>query len=474
MPTVLSELKQLRELDLSHNQLKGAITVRSDTIEVLDMSYNNISSIDFTGDSNLIKLNLSHNELEELPRAFRNWMRLQELNVSQNRLMYLFPAAVDHGQATVTLNSLVRLNASNNSILSLVERDSTEMVLPKLVELILSTNKLSEAGLATLIYTPQLQTLDISSNQLKDIPNSVMELTQLVRLDVRGNQLRTLSYELGKLDQLKIIYCEGNPMRSFTSMSPIQLIESLKSNYHQQQLQEQEDQQPQDTSIAAHHDASEILSQQLEYKVNLTQRLDLSNRKLTELPKQELQFQHDIPGTILLDHNELTLFPHSLCGLSDFIVNLVLDHNRLSNFSLSIEGVVFHQLKTLKLNNNRIKTLECSHHVSFPKLEELSLNHNALTTLSDDMADALPSLRVFSASSNKLDNLTEKPFGPKLEVIDLSNNDISALPSGLSTLSSLRELIVFGNRFRVPRPAIVDQGTGAVLEFLRRRHNPSA
>ncbi|KAI8372415.1 hypothetical protein BD560DRAFT_328368 [Blakeslea trispora] len=458
---------------MSHNQLKGTVVVKSNTIEMLDLSHNNINGIEFSDGSNLSKLNVSYNELEELPVAFRNWKRLQDLDISQNRLMCLFPA-------TIVLNALVRLNASKNSILTMVEGDQTQVVLPKLVELVLSTNKLNEAGLGGLVNTPQLQTLDVSSNQLQNIPTAIIHLTQLTRLDVRGNQLRTLPYELGKLDFLKIVHCEGNPMRSFTSMTPTQLIESLRSNYQQQQLQENDSQQ-QDALANMHVSVVEEMSQQFERKVNLAQRLDLSNKQLNEVSEQELQLQQDVPGTIMLDHNQLTVFPSLLHGLSDFLVTLVLDHNRLSSFSFSIENIVFQQLKTLKLNNNRIKTLECnSHQISFPKLEELSLSHNALTTLPDTMAVGLPSLRIFLASSNKLDDLTEKPFNQRLEILDLSNNDIGSLPSGLSTLESLKELIVFGidsfslHRFRVPRPAVVEQGTKAVLEFLKRRHNSSA
>ncbi|RCH78475.1 hypothetical protein CU098_001462, partial [Rhizopus stolonifer] len=355
--------------------------------------------------------------------------------------------AIRDSTSTVTLASLVRLDAGNNYITSMVEGNQGQVLMPKLIELSLMTNKLDDSGLEGLKDTPYLQTLDISSNQLKNIPLLLTDLEQLERLDIRGNQLHTLPYELGKLTRLKAIQCEGNPMRSFTSMSQTQLIESLL----------------------------EELSRQLTQKVNLSERLDLSHKELTNIPSEYLEFKQEVPGTLLLNHNQFITFPIiPLTKISDFIVTLVLDHNRLTSFNLSLEGVVFAHLKTLKLNNNRIKSLECNPNTaSFPRLEELSLNYNALTTLSDDLPKVLPSLKILLASSNKLDNLTDACFGQGLEILDISNNDIGYLPPGLSRIQSLKELVVFGNRFRVPRPAVVEQGTKTILEFLKRRYQAS-
>ncbi|KAI8091237.1 uncharacterized protein B0P05DRAFT_463071 [Gilbertella persicaria] len=472
VPAILSELKQLRELNLSHNQIKGDVRIESSTLEQLDLGYNEIRGFDMPRNTSLIKLNLSHNQLEELPLSFRSWSKLQDLNVNQNRLVSLFPAIRD-STSTVTLASLVRLDAGNNYITSMVEGNQGQVLMPKLIELSLMTNKLDDSGLEGLKDTPYLQTLDISSNQLKNIPLLLTDLEQLERLDIRGNQLHTLPYELGKLTRLKAIQCEGNPMRSFTSMSQTQLIESLRGSYAQQESEEQEGEavkKEQDMDITV-----EELSRQLTQKVNLSERLDLSHKELTNIPSEYLEFKQEVPGTLLLNHNQFITFPIiPLTKISDFIVTLVLDHNRLTSFNLSLEGVVFAHLKTLKLNNNRIKSLECNPNTaSFPRLEELSLNYNALTTLSDDLPKVLPSLKILLASSNKLDNLTDACFGQGLEILDISNNDIGYLPPGLSRIQSLKELVVFGNRFRVPRPAVVEQGTKTILEFLKRRYQAS-
>ncbi|GAN09689.1 leucine-rich repeat-containing protein 40-like [Mucor ambiguus] len=489
IPSVLYQLPQLKELNLSHNQIKGNISMPHTTIEQLDLSYNDIGSLDIQdGASTIVKLNLNNNQIEQLPSAL-HWPKLKELLVNQNRLRTLFPGMltvfsyaiskkIDMLHCTVTnekilFPSLVRLDAGNN----LIAMFDNQVSMPKLVELSLMTNKLQEDGLTGLSGAPNIQTLDISSNQLQNVPMLITNLTQLQRLDIRGNQLHALPYELGKLEYLKTIHCEGNPMRSFTSMSQTQLIESLKSNYRQQQQGEKEQSKESDANLdgaAVDQDGDMTnLSSNFTQKVSLTKRLDLSSNQLTELSAESMTFTDDIPGAIILHHNMFTAFPGNLNMIAGFIVSLNLEHNRLTSFNLTMAGVEFTHLKLLSLSNNRLKALECTEGLasSFPKLEELKMDNNALTSLPENLPTVLPLLKLLSVSSNKLDNITEASFGQTLEILILSNNDIGYLPPGLSTLENLKELVVFGNRFRVPRPAVVEQGTGAILEFLKRRHN---
>jgi Leucine-rich repeat (LRR) protein len=154
----------------------------------------------------------------------------------------------------------------------------------------------------------------------------------------------------------------------------------------------------------------------------------------------------------MLDYNEFTILPMKLSLISNFIVQLHLEHNKMTSFNFTLEGVVFTALKTLKLSNNRIKSLECNGNtISFPKVEELTLSHNALTSLPVNLGKSLPSLKTLSLNNNKLDDIVDTSFGMGLEILDLSNNDIGYLPPGLSNIETLKELVVYGNRFVVTR-----------------------
>ncbi|ORE09156.1 L domain-like protein [Rhizopus microsporus var. microsporus] len=457
---------------MSHNHLHQVSLpdTSESSIEHLDLSHNTIKDIHIPNDTavkSLVKLNLSHNKIEQLPEAILHATKLQELQVGQNRLRVLF-------KGEITLPSLVRLHASDNQ---LTQISTGSIDLPKLVEVSLGNNRMTEEGMIHLRGAPNILTLDISSNKLQDIPlAAIVCLTHLQRLDIRANDIHQLPCELGQFEELKTIHLEGNPMRVTSSMT--HLIESLRSKFKSQQqenkLNEQADNSIDDDDDAAFdkdkNEKDMNDTQSRKQKVDIAKKLIMSNKQLKELPEEDLDFSNQtIPGTVLLDHNLLSTIPSSLGCISEFLVKIDLDYNCIEQFSLTIEGMVFPNLKSLKLSQNRMKQLTANGESSFPHLEELVLNNNLLTSLPDNMASILPELKILSISSNKLDNISIDMFGKKLEILNLSNNDIGYLPPELSTITTLKELTVFGNRFRVPRPAIVDQGTRAVLEFLRHR-----
>ena len=68
---------------------------------------------------------------------------------------------------------------------------------------------------------------------------------------------------------------------------------------------------------------------------------------------------------------------------------------------------------------------------------------------------------------------THPPPG-RLEELDLANNAVAALPAELGLLSptrggALRALMVQGNCIRAVRRALLEGGTGALLEYLASR-----
>lgn len=129
--------------------------------------------------------------------------------------------------------SLVRLDASDNQLTRITTGSSD---FPKLIEVALRNNRMTEAGMKGLGGAPNIQTLDISSNKLKDIPlTAIIHLVHLQRLDIRANDIQQIPYELGQLGELKAIHCEGNPMRITTSMD--HFIESLRAKYKSQKEQ---------------------------------------------------------------------------------------------------------------------------------------------------------------------------------------------------------------------------------------------
>ncbi|KAI9021465.1 hypothetical protein CLU79DRAFT_703168 [Phycomyces nitens] len=462
MPNVLLDMPQLRELDMSHNQLTELPAMDSlGRLEILLLGNNKLRSLpESLGQlSQLRKLHVNDNQLTELP-PMEAWQRLEELLVSQNRLTILF--------SDYPLPSLTRVDARHNQLKELSE---SSLELPKLVEILLSHNTLGNADLRMLTCAPQLQALDLSWNDLDDLPPAVFEIQSLRRLDLGSNRFMSLPCRIGSLVDLQILTWEGNPMRSVPKgTSATELIELLRSQLAAESgdIEEVEE----DHAIAKHDGPVErikgpVLPPQSQKSVN-AKTLDLANQKLDTFPEAFLSQVDFEPVNIQLHHNLLSSFPVGLAGFTS-LVNLHLQYNEFSEFSLSLpDQIVMPCLKTLNLSNNAISNLITGDHVSFPSLEELNINNNRLTTLPETLASAVPQLKTLLLNGNRLDQISAKSFG-RLTVLDLGNNDIGLLPPEIGLINTITELTVYGNRFRVPRQAVLEKGTKAIMEYLRQR-----
>ncbi|KAG0190984.1 regulator of ime2 [Apophysomyces sp. BC1034] len=475
IPEVLFGMSQVKHLDLAHNQISSLSSGIGGMIklEILHLGHNQVSSLpESMGDLKLLrKLHLTNNKLAALPASMDQWQKLDELFVDQNRLQVLFPVS----QGSLCLPLLSRLDARQNNINKLIEQEWDINVpaiqFPRLKELMLSHNKLSSSKLAELGGCSELQTLDISWNGLDDIPDAVLNLEQLERLDVGSNHLKNLRPDLCNMPNLSTMNWEGNNLRSISkTTTTAALLELLrKSLTLEEEATEKDDEEVAEKEDYGNNPVVAEESDIQPQKVKTTKVFQLANMKLSEVTEDLLKKEGGYPATIQLHHNELKRIPPALTLFATTLVNLNLEHNHIVEFSLSF-GNVFESLKTLSLANNRITTIqtESSQESTFPQLAELNLNNNRLEQVPEDLPAHFPMLRILRLGCNRLDKISASSF-QNLEILDLANNDIGFLPPELGMITTIRELPLFGNRFRVPRPALLDQGTPAVMEFLRRR-----
>ena len=185
-------------------------------------------------------------------------------------------------------------------------------------------------------------------------------------------------------------------------------------------------------------------------------------------------------------HNQLQALPPSLCACGR-LRQLTLSHNALTSLPAGL-GANLSLLEQLELSYNRlaklppdlarlgrITRLDLRHNAltqpptltSASALRELYLGFNRLTTLGD-CGDFPPSLQVLDVGDN---HLTELPSGISrlcvLERLDVSNNDLIRLPAQLGGISTLKSLVLDGNSLKTIRRDIVGRGTLAVLKHLR-------
>jgi serine/threonine protein kinase/Leucine-rich repeat (LRR) protein len=285
-------LPQLEEVDCSHNKLrslwndKDPIPIKNKfrlkvikannnemetvslhvfripSLEVINVSCNKLYNlpgpevlIDTDNDSNennwlctqLKVLDVSHNKLKRLPEAFEKVLHLRKLNVRDNLLDRLpwtlcrdrfleqvdlscnkFGTAVDIYQVMICLpkyvqtleisdndldeiplslaamTSLRLLDCSKNRIASLPKKG--EWSLPYLESFLVSYNKLGSNGDDLELpdsFSKSLTHLDLRHNQLKEFPKAILALKQIVYIELEGNPcIQRLPLELATLKRL--------------------------------------------------------------------------------------------------------------------------------------------------------------------------------------------------------------------------------------------------------------------------------
>lgn len=163
---IFSDAKKLKCLQVGHNQLTSLPT----EIESLCIE----------------ELQLQDNYLPVLPQdLLRRANKLKILNVTKNRLTHLPPL-----NENLDLNKVQELYLSGNHF------DSSVMEIvsgyPHLKVLHLAQNELTELSDSLIQKLQLLQELNVSTNQLHSLPDSLGNLSKLVMLRVHSNNLSTL------------------------------------------------------------------------------------------------------------------------------------------------------------------------------------------------------------------------------------------------------------------------------------------
>ena len=121
-----------------------------------------------------------------------------------------------------------------------------------------------------------------------------------------------------------------------------------------------------------------------------------------------------------------------------------LGYNRILTLPESF-GLFFH-LRTVILNNNRLKTLPESF-LHLVKLEKLDLCHNVMRELPEELG--------------KMESLKQ---------LNVSHNKLKTLPLTLGGSLTISVILARGNRMITPPQAVCNEGSAAILEFLRTKY----
>ncbi|ETV77396.1 hypothetical protein H257_08819 [Aphanomyces astaci] len=445
----------------------------------------------------LVKLDLSYNDLVAVPADVEQLQALTWLKLKQNQLTDIPPQLA-------SLTSLVYLDLSNNK---LHEASSFLGSLVRLRELSLSANVLTSLP-DTLGLLVHLETLALHDNQLVCIPSSIAHLTKLRSVSVQQNLLETLP-PLSSLVLLETLDVSKNKLAAMPALDALRRLKSVDLRHNR--LDDLPTLPSTLTMLFAGHNRLRDLPQ-LERLAPALTVLDVRCNQLDALPPSIASL--DFLTSLDVSNNNLSDLPPGL-GSLDALNHLVLDGNPLRAIRQSVVagGCVAlkqylqkrtAQLQTpaaadvvtstahsipdhfirdacasgvLDLSNRR--TLDLSHLASAPRLgaslihlnmshnglsalppglaslhllQSLAAENNYLTSLPVDIAE-LPRLQALRVQKNRLTDAAlaavvhiTAPIRYTLVELDVRNNNLTKVPPGLSAFQLLDTLLVSFNQ----------------------------
>jgi Leucine-rich repeat (LRR) protein len=359
---------------------------------------------------------------------------------------------------------------------------------------------------------PSLKVLDISNNALADIPYTLGYMKDLHRVSAAGNPIRTIrqslltsstsSVETEKLKQFlrtrgpnPYELEEGAAVHVFTSSSsssgPSSGCASLK------------------TATDTHGSLTHTVELRIREVGGQQKELDLSKLELTSLDLKStslidrlLASPHCVDeraGTICLLKLNLSgnsIGPHFPAELGELrhLRSLDLRENKLGAsplepgdssalgglISLDLSGNKVRDLGVIARNISRLQVLLASNNdidalspnlALLTDLRELCLSHNRrLSRLDTVDFSRLQSLTILDVSNCHISDISAlESASSKFQTLLLDNNDLGSIPSFIGKFPSMICVSFYGNPQRNVRQAIMDRGTGAILELLRSR-----
>lgn len=226
--------RRIKKLDISANELSDIphwVTSLED-LEYLNLRSNQIQNVAANNCFSLFELrvlNLSYNQIDYLPNSVANLRKLERLDLSNNLLRDIPSTICDLTELKVlqlNSNSISRLPDCIGKLtkLSQIEINSNKMeslpdsigLLKDLEALDLSFNALKDLP-GSFSNLKELRFLDLSYNQLFEIPSELRTLVNLQEINFAGNQIKELPIWLSELTSLQSIYFSGNPVKEIPS-----------------------------------------------------------------------------------------------------------------------------------------------------------------------------------------------------------------------------------------------------------------
>jgi internalin A len=267
----------------------------------------------------------------------------------------------------------------------------------------------------------QSNILDLSGNQITEIPAEIARLTHLNSLNISHNRITEIPVEIGELINLTDLNLRVNQITNI----PTQIENLSRLNY-----------------------------------------LDLSHNKITEFPTPIIR----LVGLRNLDlsDNAILCIPSEIGNLIN-LTDLNLRSNKITNIPVQIENIV--SIKSLEISHNRVTRIP----IEIGKLinlTNLDLRVNQITNIPAQIKN-LTNLNRLNLHHNQITNIpTEIEHLTYLTHVDFSENQISKIPQYFQSFKNLQDLNLHGNPIAIP-PEILNtpDNPSAILSFYFQTQN---
>lgn len=110
--------------------------------------------------------------------------------------------------------------------------------------------------------------------------------------------------------------------------------------------------------------------------------------------------------------------------------------------------------------------------LSIYKLRTLLLSYNKITSIESALSEkVLPLLEILDVSNNQISDISDSIFHKQsLSYLNIENNNISKLPTVIGFMKLLG-LKVDGNPLKLIKRAVIEKGTVSLMDFLRTKHS---
>ncbi|ORZ06799.1 hypothetical protein BCR41DRAFT_311419 [Lobosporangium transversale] len=419
--------------------------LRAKDIVRLNISHNHRMELplDFVQNCVVLReLRMAYNDLDRVPSNIRSIIYLQVLDLRGNRIRNLEKARLEEARELVTL-----LLQSNR-----LEIIPDSFQFEHLRVLNLSTNNFAVMP-APLFKITTLEELDMSFNELTDIPEAIGRLIRLRKLWLFGNRIGPdLPKSMSELTRLRKLDIRQNGILNIDSINNLPSLEELLIDYN--------------SNVTLNNSFKSLTKASL-FKCNMTNInikgtantltfLNMSSNKLSNLAPT--LFEHLCSLEVLkLDNNGITSLPETIACLKR-LKHLSLSANQLSSIPEEIGQL--NSLLELDLHSNCLGELP----VAIWRCSLISLNasSNLLESFPDPpKAQALLNLSTVALSTPTMQNdvdgslstasggtsmATPSPSRTKLLPAPLQNTPSSRAPYAPPLAASLTNLSLGDNR----------------------------